>query len=71
VVTTSIATDPRWDDYRALRIDRAQGLLVSPIKNHEGQVVGTFAFYFKEPREPNALHKEPGTGLPRTCAPCH
>ena len=58
VVTTSIATDPRWDDYRALF--KSTGLKAcwsSPIKNHQGQVVGTFAFYFKEPREPNALHK--------------
>jgi diguanylate cyclase (GGDEF)-like protein/PAS domain S-box-containing protein len=58
VVTTDIATDPRWDDYRALFAPTGlRACWSSPIRDHQGLVVGTFAFYFKEPREPNALHK--------------
>lgn len=58
VVTTDIATDPRWDDYRALfRPTGLRACWSSPIRDHRGLVVGTFAFYFKEPRKPNALHR--------------
>ena len=58
VVTTDIATDPRWDDYRALfQPTGLKACWSSPIRDHQGLVVGTFAFYFKEPREPNALHQ--------------
>ena len=58
VVTTDIATDPRWDNYRALFLPTGlQACWSSPIRDHLGMVIGTFAFYFKEPREPNALHQ--------------
>lgn len=58
VVTTDIATDPRWDDYRDLFAPTGiRACWSSPIRDHQGLVIGTFAFYFKEPREPNALHK--------------
>jgi diguanylate cyclase (GGDEF)-like protein/PAS domain S-box-containing protein len=58
VVTVDIATDPRWDDYRALFLPTGlRACWSSPIRDHHGLVIGTFAFYFKEPREPNALHQ--------------
>jgi diguanylate cyclase (GGDEF)-like protein len=58
VVTTDIATDPRWDNYRALFLPTGlQACWSSPIRDHQGLVIGTFAFYFKEAREPNALHQ--------------
>lgn len=57
VVSPSIAADPRWASVREPFVQA--GLLAcwsSPIKNHHGQVIGTFAFYFRQPRSPNALH---------------
>jgi diguanylate cyclase (GGDEF)-like protein/PAS domain S-box-containing protein len=57
VIVTDIATDPLWRDYHALFMPEGiRACWSSPIKNHEGQVVGTFAFYFREPRGPSNLH---------------
>jgi PAS domain S-box-containing protein len=53
VITTDIATDPLWVDYRdtalsyGLRASWSQPLI---SKNHE--VLGTFAMYYAEPRSP-------------------
>lgn len=57
VVVSDIATDPLWDDYRDLFLPAGlRACWSSPIKNRDGRVVGTFAFYFREPRTPSALH---------------
>ena len=57
VAVTDIATDPLWNDYRALFMPMGiRACWSSPIKNHAGQVVGTFAFYFREARGPSNLH---------------
>lgn len=57
VVVTNIFTDPLWTDYRALfEPSGVQACWSSPIFDHGGKVVGTFAFYFREPRSPDALH---------------
>ncbi|KQO24409.1 diguanylate cyclase [Acidovorax sp. Leaf76] len=59
VLTTDIATDPLWTDQdRALYL--ASGFKAcwsSPICDHQGKVAGTLAFYFREPRQPDALHE--------------
>ncbi|MCT9809169.1 EAL domain-containing protein [Acidovorax sp. Be4] len=58
VVVTDIASDPLWQDYHPRFT--AMGIRAcwsSPIKNREGRVVGTFAFYFREPVGPNSLHR--------------
>ncbi|MDD0837975.1 EAL domain-containing protein [Curvibacter sp. HBC61] len=57
VLVTDIHTDPLWADYRALFAPTGlRACWSSPIKNHQGRVVGTFAFYFQEQRVPDALH---------------
>ncbi len=57
VVVTDMATDPLWADYRTLfEPSGMRACWSSPICNHAGKVIGTFAFYFREPRGPNALH---------------
>ncbi|MBV7431114.1 EAL domain-containing protein [Acidovorax sp. sif0715] len=57
VAVNDIATDPLWDDYRALFAPSGvRACWSSPICDHTGKVVGTFAFYFREPRGPDALH---------------
>ena len=58
VLVTDIQTDPLWVDYHPLFA--ATGLRAcwsSPIKTHQGRVIGTFAFYFRECRIPDALHR--------------
>lgn len=58
VLVTDIANDPLWAPYKALA--QPLGLAAcwsSPIKDAEGRVVGTFAFYFRSPRGPDALHR--------------
>jgi PAS domain S-box-containing protein len=54
VVVSDIAVDPLWADYRHLPL--AHGLRASwsaPIMSSEGQVLGTFAIYSREPRRPS------------------
>lgn len=58
VEVTSIRTDPRWDDFRAPAM--ALGLKAcwsTPIKSHDGRVVGAFAFYFRTTRKATMLEK--------------
>lgn len=53
VIVGDIATDPLWDDFRDLALPH--GLAASwsePIRSSEGAVLGTFALYYDEPREP-------------------
>lgn len=59
VIVTDIDTDPLWDAFKgpALR----EGLLAcwsSPILNGDGQVLGTFAFYFRTRRGPTAFERQ-------------
>lgn len=54
VVVTDILEDPLWSDYRDLA--NGCGLRAcwsTPIQSYEGKVLGSFAMYYREPREPN------------------
>src|SRR3989442_1257812 len=54
VVVSDIAVDPLWAAYRHLPL--AHGLRAcwsTPILSSEGQVLGTFAMYYREPRSPS------------------
>ena len=54
VVVSDIAVDPLWAEYRHLPL--AHGLRAcwsAPIMSSEGQVLGTFAIYSREPRRPS------------------
>lgn len=58
VAVTDIATDPLWAPYKDLIL--SHGLVAcwsSPIKAHDGRVLGTFAFYYRTRRGPDALHQ--------------
>jgi len=58
VISSDIATDPLWDDYRHLPL--AHGLRASwstPILSSEGKVLGTFAMYTREARSPTPQHQ--------------
>jgi diguanylate cyclase (GGDEF)-like protein/PAS domain S-box-containing protein len=53
VVTTDIAIDPLWRDYRDLALGHGLRACWSwPIKDSRGVVLGTFATYYREPRAP-------------------
>jgi len=55
VIVRDIATDPLWASYRAAA--EPFGLAAcwsTPILDIEGHVLGTFAMYYDEPREPTA-----------------
>ncbi|HEV7719314.1 MAG TPA: EAL domain-containing protein [Arsenicitalea sp.] len=58
VRAADIENDPAWAEYAQLALD--QGLVAcwsSPIKLRDGRVAGTFAFYFREKREPSPWHE--------------
>lgn len=57
VIVADIAKDPRWNELRdeALRY-RLRACWSNPILSSTGQVLGTFAMYYTEPREPDPLH---------------
>ncbi|HEV8367985.1 MAG TPA: GAF domain-containing protein [Pyrinomonadaceae bacterium] len=53
VVVTDMLSDPLWEDYRDLA--RASGLRAcwsTPILSVRGKVLGSFAMYYHEPRNP-------------------
>ncbi len=59
VVSQDLSLDPNWSLYAPTFL--AAGLRACwscPIKNHDNQVIGTFALYFDTPRAPNALHQQ-------------
>jgi PAS domain S-box-containing protein len=58
VVAADIATDARWAEYAALTVGHGlRACMSTPIKSSAGQVLGTIAMYFGEPREPTAYQR--------------
>ena len=59
VIVTDIATDPLWDDYRALALPHGLRACWSmPIRSGGGQVLGSFAMYYPAPRSPGPADYE-------------
>ncbi len=59
VIVRDIATDPLWADYKQL--GAAYNLAAcwsTPILDTDGRVLGTFAMYYDQPREPTAAELE-------------
>ncbi|WP_413459048.1 EAL domain-containing protein [Herbaspirillum huttiense] len=57
VVSDDIATDPHWADYRDLALGHGlQACWSTPVKSADGKVIGTFGFYYRQPRQPSAFH---------------
>ncbi|HEX6640117.1 MAG TPA: GAF domain-containing protein, partial [Thermoanaerobaculia bacterium] len=55
VVASDIANDFRWRKYRDLALRHGLAAAWSePIRDADGDVLGTFALYYAEPREPTA-----------------
>ncbi|WP_288393249.1 EAL domain-containing protein [uncultured Herbaspirillum sp.] len=57
VISEDIASDPRWSDFKELALGNGlHACWSTPIKSADGKVIGTFAFYFRQPRQPSAFH---------------
>ena len=55
VTVTDIATDPLWMNYRVPALEYGLRACWShPVLDASGQVLATFAVYYREPRAPNA-----------------
>lgn len=69
VYVADIETDPLWADYRRSALQHG---LVScwsvPIMSKDGSVLGTFAVYHREKREPNEEEKQVVVLLTRIAA---
>jgi PAS domain S-box-containing protein len=59
VVVQDIATDGLWADYKGLALQHGlRACWSTPILDAHGKVLGSFAFYFRTPREPVARDHE-------------
>ncbi len=59
IITADITKDPRWANGQELAAShRLRACWSTPIKSSKGKVLGTFALYYHEVREPGAKEKE-------------
>ncbi|MFC5069700.1 EAL domain-containing protein [Flaviflagellibacter deserti] len=59
VTVTDIETDPLWEGYRELVLPLGyRACWSSPIMARDGNVLGTFAFYYRTRRGPSALEQQ-------------
>jgi len=61
VLVNDIASDPLWADYKQLILPLGYAACWStPIRNSQGLVIGTFAFYYRQPQggQPAAFHQQ-------------
>jgi two-component system, cell cycle sensor histidine kinase and response regulator CckA len=59
VVVSDIATDPLWTHCRQLALPHGlRACWSTPIASQDGSVLGTFAIYYREPRTPDAQHRQ-------------
>ncbi|HEY4132998.1 MAG TPA: PAS domain S-box protein, partial [Gemmatimonadaceae bacterium] len=55
VIVTDIASDPLWNDYRALAVEQGyRASWATPIRSPQGRILGSLAMYVNEPRQPSA-----------------
>ncbi len=53
VIVSDIATDPLWADYKELALGHGlRACWSTPLRGTMGKILGTFAIYYREPREP-------------------
>ena len=69
VIVSNIATDPLWADFRELALKhQLQACWSMPIHAADGRVLGTFANYYREPKEPTERDLEVISMVTRTTA---
>ncbi|MDX3775667.1 bifunctional diguanylate cyclase/phosphodiesterase [Chromatiaceae bacterium AAb-1] len=58
VLAEDIETDPLWQPYKHLVLPLGiKSCWSTPVKSSSGKVMGTFAFYYKEQRQPDQFHQ--------------
>ncbi|QLF93178.1 EAL domain-containing protein [Pseudomonas sp. ABC1] len=58
VLVRDISSDPLWSEYKSLALPLGlRACWSTPIPSSDGRVIGTFAFYYRESRSPDDLHK--------------
>jgi diguanylate cyclase (GGDEF)-like protein/PAS domain S-box-containing protein len=58
VLVSDIANDPLWAEFKSLALPIGlRSCWSTPIKDSQGRVLGTFAFYYRETRGPSAFHQ--------------
>lgn len=69
VFVSDITTDPKWTDFKDLAIEHDLRACWSvPISSSAGEVLGTFAMYHRQPREPSDADIELVNFVVRTAA---
>src|SRR6201996_5182822 len=69
VIVTDIATDPLWADFRELALGHdLRACWSMPIRAADGRLLGTFANYYREPKEPTERDLEVIGMVTRTTA---
>jgi PAS domain S-box-containing protein len=59
VIVEDIATDPLWADYRDLALPHSlRACWSTPVFSSQGDVIATFAMYYREPRRPTQRDQE-------------
>jgi PAS domain S-box-containing protein len=59
VIVEDIATDPLWADYRDLALPHClRACWSAPVFSSQGNVIATFAMYYREPRRPTQRDQE-------------
>ncbi|WFU74622.1 EAL domain-containing protein [Bradyrhizobium sp. CB2312] len=59
VLVADIDADPRWQPYKARPLEVGlRACWSTPIKAKDGRVIGTFGFYYREPRAPSRWHRQ-------------
>jgi diguanylate cyclase (GGDEF)-like protein len=69
VLVDDIASDPLWEDYRALVLPLGlRACWSSPIKARGGRVIGTFALYYRSERGPSPIERRAVETCVHLCA---
>ncbi len=69
VITRDIAHDPNWEGISHLALQHGLAACWSwPIKASDGRVLGTFAFYSRQPQEPDSFHRRLVDAVVHLCA---
>jgi len=69
VIVTDIASDPLWKDFRELALaHQLRACWSMPIRAADGRLLGTFANYYHEPKEPTERDLETIAMVTRTTA---
>lgn len=69
VLSRDIANDPNWEGISHFALQHGLAACWStPIKASDGRVLGTFAFYYREPHDPDSFHRRLVEVIVHLCA---